>query len=133
MLTDKAGSIVSPAAIQTCCAINEKWRPIMGKKVLVLGATGAMGQYLIPYLAEAGHTVDAVSLDETKSAWPNVKYITANAKDTHLDVAQHLVCPFFRFRFDAEHLVIFFPVDVQFHFDVRASRAQDHAAGEGRI
>ena len=53
----------------------------MGKKVLVLGATGAMGQYLIPYLAEAGHTVDAVSLDETKSAWPNVKYIAANAKD----------------------------------------------------
>ena len=53
----------------------------MGKKVLVLGATGAMGQYLIPYLAEAGYTVDAVSLDEKKSEWPNVKYITANAKD----------------------------------------------------
>ena len=53
----------------------------MGKKVLVLGATGAMGQYLIPYLAEAGYTVDAVSLDEKQSQWPNVKYITANAKD----------------------------------------------------
>ena len=51
------------------------------KKVLVLGATGAMGQYLIPYLAEAGHTVDAVSLDEKQSEWPNVRYITANAKD----------------------------------------------------
>ena len=50
-------------------------------KVLVLGATGAMGQYLIPYLAEAGYSVDAVSLDEKQSEWPNVKYITANAKD----------------------------------------------------
>ena len=53
----------------------------MGKKVLVIGATGVMGQYLIPYLAEVGHMVDAVSLDEKQSEWPNVKYITANAKD----------------------------------------------------
>lgn len=54
---------------------------MMQKKVLVLGATGAMGKYLIPYLAEAGHRVDAVSLDEVKSEWPNVRYIKANAKD----------------------------------------------------
>jgi nucleoside-diphosphate-sugar epimerase len=53
----------------------------MGKKVLVIGATGVMGQYLIPYLAEAGYTVDAVSLEEKQSQWPNVKYITANVKE----------------------------------------------------
>ena len=51
------------------------------KKVLVLGATGAMGKYLIPYLAEAGYFVDAVSLDDAGSAFPNVRYIKANAKD----------------------------------------------------
>ncbi|MBO4303238.1 MAG: hypothetical protein J6A21_01490 [Lentisphaeria bacterium] len=51
------------------------------KKVLVLGATGAMGKYLIPYLAEAGYFVDAVSLDDAGSAFPNVRHIKANAKD----------------------------------------------------
>lgn len=53
----------------------------MSRKILVLGATGAMGKYLIPYLAEAGHAVDAVSLDEMQSPWGNVKYIKADAKD----------------------------------------------------
>lgn len=57
---------------------------MMQKKVLVLGATGAMGKYLIPYLAEAGHQVDAVALDEMKSDWPNVRYIRANAKDVSI-------------------------------------------------
>lgn len=33
------------------------------KKVLVLGATGAMGQYLVPLLAERGFQVDACALD----------------------------------------------------------------------
>lgn len=53
----------------------------MSRKILVLGATGAMGQYLIPYLAEAGYSVDAVSLDAVTSSWPHVNYIQANAKD----------------------------------------------------
>lgn len=35
----------------------------MSKKVLVLGATGAMGQYLVPVLAGMGYEVDAVALD----------------------------------------------------------------------
>lgn len=36
----------------------------MNKKVLVLDSTGAMGQYLIPYLADMGYLVTAVSLDD---------------------------------------------------------------------
>jgi len=35
----------------------------MSKKVLVLGASGAMGQYLVPKLAERGYEVDAVALE----------------------------------------------------------------------
>ena len=53
----------------------------MAKKVLVIGATGAMGQYLIPYLAEMDYQVDAVALVEQQSSWPNVKYLKADAKD----------------------------------------------------
>ena len=33
------------------------------KKVLVIGATGAMGQYVVPELAALGYEVDAVALD----------------------------------------------------------------------
>lgn len=51
------------------------------KKVLVLGATGAMGQYLVPRLAEMGYQVDAASLDEAIDQHPNVRYLQANAKD----------------------------------------------------
>ena len=36
------------------------------KNVLVLGATGAMGVYLVPELARNGYHVDAVSLDDVK-------------------------------------------------------------------
>ena len=50
-------------------------------KVLVLGATGAMGRYLVPLLADLGYQVDAVSLDEVKSDRPNVNCIKADAKD----------------------------------------------------
>ena len=35
------------------------------RKVLVLGATGAMGQYLVPRLAAMGYRVDGVSIDES--------------------------------------------------------------------
>lgn len=52
----------------------------MSKKVLVLGATGAMGQYLAPRLAEMGYLVDGVSLDAAISTHKNLKYIQANAK-----------------------------------------------------
>jgi len=50
------------------------------KKVLVLGATGAMGQYLTPMLAEMGYLVDGVSLDVAISTHKNLKYIQANTK-----------------------------------------------------
>ena len=53
----------------------------MNKKVLVLGATGAMGKYLVPCLADDGYEVDAVSLDEVSSSRSNVRFIKANAKD----------------------------------------------------
>lgn len=53
----------------------------MAKKVLVLGATGAMGMYLVPRLAEMGYQVDAVSLDEVTSTDPRIRYIRTNAKD----------------------------------------------------
>lgn len=51
------------------------------KKILVLGATGAMGQYLVPILAETGYRIDAVSLDDVKSDNSNVNRIKANAKE----------------------------------------------------
>ena len=51
------------------------------QKVLVLGATGAMGMYLVPELVSMGYQVDAVSLDERVSNHPNLTYIQANAKD----------------------------------------------------
>lgn len=53
----------------------------MCKKVLVLGATGAMGRYLVPCLAEMGYRVDGVSVDDKTSDLPNVNYIKANVKD----------------------------------------------------
>ena len=51
------------------------------RKVLVLGATGAMGQYLVPRLAAMGYRVDGVSIDDKTDNIPNVNYIKANAKD----------------------------------------------------
>ena len=54
---------------------------MMNKKVLVLGATGAMGQYLAPTLADMGYLVDGVSLDAAISNNPRLRYIRANAKE----------------------------------------------------
>lgn len=51
------------------------------KNVLVLGATGAMGQYLVPILAEKGFHVDAVSMDTATAEIKNVTWIKGNAKD----------------------------------------------------
>ncbi|MBE6561492.1 MAG: epimerase [Ruminococcaceae bacterium] len=56
------------------------------KKVLVLGGTGAMGLYLVPYLRRMGYAVDVVSLDKCTSDDPDLRYITGNAKDlTYLE------------------------------------------------
>ena len=54
----------------------------MSKKVLVLGSTGAMGQYLVPYLADMGYAVTAVSLDDETPYNERVTCIKGNAKDT---------------------------------------------------
>lgn len=51
------------------------------KKVLVLGATGAMGKYLIPKLLDAGYQVDAVALDTFHSDSANLRNIQGNAMD----------------------------------------------------
>lgn len=54
----------------------------MKKKVLVLGATGAMGVYLVPELLSMGYAVDAVSLDRAESCHPDLRCIQAkDAKD----------------------------------------------------
>lgn len=50
-------------------------------KVLILGASGAMGRYLVPYLAEKGCKVDAVSLDAQESSLPNITWYKGNAKE----------------------------------------------------
>ena len=39
---------------------------VVSKNVLVLGSTGAMGQYIVPYLADMGYGITAVSLDDEK-------------------------------------------------------------------
>lgn len=52
----------------------------MRKRVLVLGGTGAMGIYLVPYLAEMGYDVTVVSLDDCESK-PGIRYVKGNAKD----------------------------------------------------
>ncbi|NLG37313.1 MAG: NAD-dependent epimerase/dehydratase family protein [Clostridiales bacterium] len=52
-----------------------------GKKVLVLGGTGAMGVYLVPQLAQMGYDVHVVSLDKKESTSPNISYFQADAKD----------------------------------------------------
>ncbi len=49
--------------------------------VLILGATGAMGQYLVPLLAESGYRITAVALDQPGTVLTGVNYIQANAKD----------------------------------------------------
>ena len=51
------------------------------KKVLVLGATGAMGRYLVPELAGLGYEVVGVGLEE-KAPWSvHAKYLKGNAFD----------------------------------------------------
>ncbi|MBE6689868.1 MAG: NAD-dependent epimerase/dehydratase family protein [Ruminococcaceae bacterium] len=51
------------------------------KKVLVLGATGAMGRYLVPELTSLGCAVTAVALDAASPFAANVRYLTGNAFD----------------------------------------------------
>ena len=50
------------------------------KKLLVMGGTGAMGQYLVPKLAQRDYQVDVVSLDLLPNT-KNVHYIQSNIMD----------------------------------------------------
>ena len=51
------------------------------KKVLVLGATGAMGRYLIPELVALNYDVTGVGLEESAPWQVNAKYVQGNAFD----------------------------------------------------
>ena len=51
------------------------------EKVLILGATGAMGKYLVPLLADAGFQVDAVALEKWPTPHPNITPVVGNALD----------------------------------------------------
>ncbi len=51
------------------------------KNVLVLGATGAMGRYLVPELLSLGYTVTGVSLDASAPSYENYTYLQGDAFD----------------------------------------------------
>ena len=51
------------------------------KKILILGATGAMAVYLIPELLKKEYTVVGVTLDEIESNDDKLEYIKADAKN----------------------------------------------------
>ena len=53
----------------------------MSKRVMVIGATGAMGRHLVPELVKLGYEVTGVSLDEQKKPVPGVKYIVGDCFD----------------------------------------------------
>ncbi len=53
----------------------------MTQRILVLGATGAMGQYLVPSLAKKGYQIDTVALNDAPWTFPNVTHVKADAKD----------------------------------------------------
>ena len=53
----------------------------MGKKVLVIGATGAMGRHLVPELVKLGYEVTGVSLDVPANPLPGVTYHTGDCFD----------------------------------------------------
>lgn len=60
-----------------------KGKNMKGKKILVLGGTGAMGQYLVPALAERGAAVTVSYINDVVKPppVPGVKYVEGNAKD----------------------------------------------------
>ena len=59
------------------------------KKILVLGASGAMGQYLVPKLLERNFAVDAVALDETPRQEGQLRFMNFDAFD--MDILQPLL------------------------------------------
>jgi len=55
-----------------------------GRKVLVLGGTGAMGVYLVPELASRGYEVCVVSLDDPVFDSPRISHVKADATDVEV-------------------------------------------------
>ena len=53
----------------------------MSKRVLVIGATGAMGRHLVPELVKLGYEVTGVSLDVQENPVPGVTYYTGDCFD----------------------------------------------------
>ncbi len=51
------------------------------KTVLVMGATGSMGRYVVPELLRLGYRVDALSKDEMTSDNPDLTYYTLDCFD----------------------------------------------------
>jgi len=51
------------------------------KRVLVIGGTGAMGRYLVPFLVERGFEVTSVALDDPEVLLPGVTHHRADGKD----------------------------------------------------
>ena len=54
------------------------------KKVLVLGATGAMGRYLVPELIALGYEVTGVGLDDSAPWGADARYVKGDAFDKDL-------------------------------------------------
>ena len=52
-----------------------------GRKILVLGGTGAMGVYLVPALLRAGFEVLVTSRSRGESIHPGLRYLQVNARD----------------------------------------------------
>lgn len=67
------------------------------KRILVFGGTGAMGQFLVPILADMGHTVDCVALDTRETSNPRITYYRANLSDNNYAAADE----FLSRRYDA--------------------------------
>lgn len=61
------------------------------KKVLVLGATGAMGKYLVPYLLDMGYAVDAVAMDEFPLSHKNFRSFAMSVPEDKDDAIEELL------------------------------------------
>ena len=64
---------------------------MINNRILVLGATGAMGKYLVPYLLDMGWVVDAVAMDEFPLAHKNLHSIAMSLPEDNDDAIDELL------------------------------------------